>query len=834
MTGRRVAGGGIASYAALGTQLGTGLLILPLGVRHFGAETYGVWLVLVGLSGYALIATSGLAMAALTDVARASSDPAGRRRIAERALLLGVRVGAVLLLVGAAVAVLVQRAHLLPAPGFGSDSGLVVFAFFVSTAAIGLGNVAAAVLGGHDEVVLQKVVAAGFSLSKLIAVLGVIWMDAGTGTYAVLQAGLDVVLALVALSLCGAVRRGLGVRPGVGVEGRDHVRAGGTPGGWPGERANGTASGTGRGVGRRAVGFAAVQAQVQVMNNTDTLIIAAAIGPAAVPAYAGLYRLFQVGTLAIQAAQAPILPMLARDLGAGQWQRVALVFGRLRAAALLAGISVVFVGVLFAEPVMRTWIGLPLSSEWLPLAMAVYVFLAANGSTTATLLNAMGNTRSQALIGCVEAVINIGLSLLLVRAIGAVGVATASAVAVLLGGFWLVPRSIKHHTGAVITVRTSATSALVALALVTGLLAMLARPAEPAVRTASVLVVLGLCGLAYRRAWHGTATLFARFSAAAPADPNEGDVQMNLTRIRRWLRLHVLRRARFLLRIDQHYRTGGRTIVLPPDHLLPEYQSRHPEYDRYFIPLLAALAETSKDLVLIDIGANVGDTTVVALDASPHITVVAVEGNPAFTAYFKRNTAGLEQRVHLVPAFAGRPVPNAVYQASAGSTGGFVPAEDGAPPAKDPGATWVSVAELLPDDHALTVWKSDTDGYDVALLVDNWEVVSARCPVIWFEYDPVARLTSAAAATELGRLLADSGRELLFYDNLGRLMGRANGVAAEALYTQLTAWLHQQQNGQVTVVYLDIWAVEPDWFTCLAPVLEGRERTEGSLEAASR
>jgi hypothetical protein len=47
------------------------------------------------------------------------------------------------------------------------------------------------------------------------------------------------------------------------------------------------------------------------------------------------------------------------------------------------------------------------------------------------------------------------------------------------------------------------------------------------------------------------------------------------------------------------------SIELTPDHLLPTYQKNHPKYDR-FLPVLVAHLE--KGCVIVDVGANVGDS----------------------------------------------------------------------------------------------------------------------------------------------------------------------------------------------------------------------------------
>src|SRR5699024_4108070 len=90
---------------------------------------------------------------------------------------------------------------------------------------------------------------------------------------------------------------------------------------------------------------------------------------------------------------------------------------------------------------------------------------------------------------------------------------------------------------------------------------------------------------------------------------------------------------------EQHLDIAGHDLVLPPEHRLAYYRHRDAFYDVHPAGLLAALAGRVGTLRLIDIGAHVGDTASGALGAASNITVLAVEGNPTFARYARRNLA---------------------------------------------------------------------------------------------------------------------------------------------------------------------------------------------------
>ena len=267
----------------------------------------------------------------------------------------------------------------------------------------------------------------------------------------------------------------------------------------------------------------------------------------------------------------------------------------------------------------------------------------------------------------------------------------------------------------------------------------------------------------------------------------------------------VARRSRRALGREQTLVIGDHTLVLPPEHDLPFYQRRDPTYDTYAVDVLAGIAGAAGRTLVVDLGANVGDTALAALAASPLIDVTAVEGDPRFVAYLRRNLGGLGDRATIVDGFVG-PVGNATTFARHGSTGGF---QGGAADESYGVTSWVLPADLLEgsDAYDAVVWKSDIDGFDIHLLVDHWAVIDGRCQVLWFEYDPVATLGDRDDIERLVGLLEGSGRRLSVYDNLGRPMvdlepGSATGTGLRSL----TAWLFAQREGHLTVPYVDIWA----------------------------
>ena len=266
----------------------------------------------------------------------------------------------------------------------------------------------------------------------------------------------------------------------------------------------------------------------------------------------------------------------------------------------------------------------------------------------------------------------------------------------------------------------------------------------------------------------------------------------------------VQRRWREARGQEQHHVIAGHPVVLPPGHDLPYYQRRDPTYDAYAGDVIAEIAAGVGRVLVIDVGANVGDTAVEALGAAPNVDLVAIEGDPSFASYARRNLAQFGDRARVVEGFVG-PVGSRVHFRANASTGGFQgSAADGTEVTE-----WVTPDALLADAGSFdeVVWKSDIDGFDVHVLVRHWDVISSACQTLWFEYDPVGTLGDPQDLATLIELLGDSGRTLRVFDNLGREMVRLlPGEGVRQGLTVLSTWLAQQREGHVTVPYVDIWA----------------------------
>jgi len=219
-------------------------------------------------------------------------------------------------------------------------------------------------------------------------------------------------------------------------------------------------------------------------------------------------------------------------------------------------------------------------------------------------------------------------------------------------------------------------------------------------------------------------------------------------------------------------RVRGVDMVLPRRHLLPYMAREGSPYAQNLVDLAVLLGRTTPDLVVLDVGANVGDSALLILDRVA-CRVVCVEGDPEWLTFLERNVGhrddvaiapvlisgdGEEQLVSIVHADSGT---SQVVRASE-ATGGLhtVPAGQ--------------LAEMHPELERVRLVKSDTDGFDVELVKSFARTFRASRPVLFFEYDPRATriVTPEVTPSSLFETLAELGYEhATVWTNGGHVLG---------------------------------------------------------------
>jgi FkbM family methyltransferase len=269
---------------------------------------------------------------------------------------------------------------------------------------------------------------------------------------------------------------------------------------------------------------------------------------------------------------------------------------------------------------------------------------------------------------------------------------------------------------------------------------------------------------------------------------------------------------------DIGYQIGKYVIRLPHDHMLPVYQARFPQYDR-FLPHLAGLLPSNS--MVIDVGANCADTLAAMADKNDTLDFLCIEADQFFYQYLAANAEAVKitnpaRQIVLVKCLVGSEVTN-VIMAGGGGTKKAVYSQD---PNQDAiqSASLDSILEITNAQiDRISLVKVDTDGYDYDVLNSALSLLNGRQPLLFFE----AHFSDAqqrAKYEELILVLYKTGySNWSVFDNFGGLM-LSEATPNQVIDLLTYVWRQNQNQSNRTIYYIDI--------------LVGVDRDKGLIHAA--
>lgn len=274
-------------------------------------------------------------------------------------------------------------------------------------------------------------------------------------------------------------------------------------------------------------------------------------------------------------------------------------------------------------------------------------------------------------------------------------------------------------------------------------------------------------------------------------------------------------RFRIALHIDQKYRVGNSTIILPPDHLLPAHQNSYKQYDRFLPHLVKHLED---DSIVIDVGANVGDTVAAMVATNDKLRYVCVEADDEFFDYLIRNTKrlGLDNPDAVIESYkclVGLSVKD-VKLLGVGGTKHAEMSDDAEALTSKP------LDELISeiDRGSIGLIKSDVDGYDYDVIDSAEKSISESNCLLYFECQYENEDQFDGYMNCFNRIGALGYDRFAIFDNFGGLV--ASLVAKDVVFDFMN-YVRRQNNGSSvrTIYYFDVLAFKPAHDSLVASVL---------------
>ena len=167
-------------------------------------------------------------------------------------------------------------------------------------------------------------------------------------------------------------------------------------------------------------------------------------------------------------------------------------------------------------------------------------------------------------------------------------------------------------------------------------------------------------------------------------------------------------------KIDKEYFFGDYKVILKEGHVLDKYQQSFPLYDR-FLPLLCS----DFDGLIVDIGANIGDTSIAIFSKNLKSFIVGVEPDTVFYQECINNIFqnGLTHRFLGVNKFVSTNEGNFCLEKSSTMSTGSISYEINQSGEKNT-ISFSELMDLIPIEKTtkFDILKIDTDGFDWDIL----------------------------------------------------------------------------------------------------------------------
>jgi len=185
---------------------------------------------------------------------------------------------------------------------------------------------------------------------------------------------------------------------------------------------------------------------------------------------------------------------------------------------------------------------------------------------------------------------------------------------------------------------------------------------------------------------------------------------------------------------DLEYSLGKYKIILPNNHVLKTYQNAYPLYDR-FLPILCA----DFDGLIIDIGANIGDSSIAIFSRNSKSFILGVEPDNMFYKECVNNVFrnGLKERFLGVNKFISTTKAKfSIEKSYTNSTGTISTENDESGEVNS--ISFSELLELIPLEKRkkIDIVKIDTDGFDWDIInsfLQNYHEVKIKSRFVFFE-----------------------------------------------------------------------------------------------------
>jgi O-antigen/teichoic acid export membrane protein len=393
-------------YLAIAVETGLGLVILPFNVAHLGTSAYGLWMLTASITAYFSVLDLGYSGALVKFVAqyRARHDHAALNEILSTTFFVFTAFGAGIYLVAIAIAVFLGYLFQL-SPEQIHTGRIVLLLISLNVAAGTPFNVFGAVINGFQRYDLNNIV--GAASSVITAAVNVAVLAAGFGLIELVAATTLVRLVTYLVYRANAYRVFPGLRIRASSFSRDRLRE----------------------VTLFSVYMLLIDCANKMNYSMDAIVIGAFLNTSAVAVWTVGQRVAEMTQRLTNQLNDVLFPTVVDNSAAARLGRLQSIFVQGTRLSLATVIPIGFATMLMAGPLVQAWVGSEFSGSVLVLRLlSVAVIIRIGNATAATILKGAGEHRLVAFTNVGAAIVNLALSIALVKPLGLAGVAIGTLI----------------------------------------------------------------------------------------------------------------------------------------------------------------------------------------------------------------------------------------------------------------------------------------------------------------------------------------------------------------------------------------------------------------------
>jgi len=403
-------------YLAIATEMVVGLLVLPFNVAHLGKEAYGLWMLTASVTAYFSVLDLGYAGALVKFVAqyRARRDRRGLNEILSTMFYLFASFGALTYVLAMVLAAYLGPLFHLTGAEL-SIGRIVLLTISLNVAAGTAFSVYGGVINGFQRYDLNNIV--GTASSVVAAIVNVLVLLAGYGLVELVAATTAVRLVTYWIYRANAYRVFPSLQLKLALFRRARLRE----------------------VTSFSVYMLLIDWSKKVNYSVDTLVIGAFMTTGAVAVWTVGQRLAEATQRLTNQLNEVLFPTVVDNDTASRHARLQLILVQGTRLSLATVIPIAAALMLMAAPLVQAWVGADFSGAAIVIQLlALSVIVRVGVATATTLLKGAGHHRLVAYTMAATAVVNLTLSIALVKPFGLAGVAIGTLVPVSAGALFVI------------------------------------------------------------------------------------------------------------------------------------------------------------------------------------------------------------------------------------------------------------------------------------------------------------------------------------------------------------------------------------------------------------